>query len=71
MSNGIAACAAKHGRTMLLVAIAISIGIVGVYVAYPYSSSERAVMAKISRTAAAAGLASGWFGGGMSADSAR
>jgi hypothetical protein len=57
MSKGIAAYTAKHGRTLLLILAAVSIGLIGAYVAYPYSSAERAMMAKIGRSAGAAGLA--------------
>jgi 3-deoxy-D-manno-octulosonic acid (KDO) 8-phosphate synthase len=60
MSKGIAVHTAKHGLTPMLIAAAISIGIVGAYVAYPHSGAQRAVMAKIGRAAAAGGMA-GFF----------
>jgi len=68
MSKGIAELTVKHGRALSLIVAAISIGIIGAYVTYPYSSSEQALVAKISRTAAAAGLAD-WFGAGTSTSS--
>jgi nitrogen fixation-related uncharacterized protein len=60
MSRGICEYAAKHGRIVLLIVVAVSIGIIGAYVAYPYSDAERVMMAKISRSAATVGLA-GFF----------
>ena len=68
MSKGIAGYAARYGRSLSLVVVAIGIGMIGAYVTYPYSSVERAMLAKIGHSAAAAGLASGWFGSPMGPD---
>ena len=56
MSKGITGYAARCGRSLSLVVAVLGIGMIGAYVVYPYSSAERAMLAKIGRAAAATGL---------------
>ena len=56
MSKSIGEHTMKHGRTFLLVVAAVSVAVIGGYVAYPYSSAEQVMLAKIGRAAAATGL---------------